>query len=167
MKTIQWLDVGPRPDNQQHGVLERVAPYPGRLSATRAVASLILLSTGTTAVMLFRHLRYMRGPSLPLTKRIPLFNNTTHNLNNLSFAFAQLLQLEKVELNNSSFWWQSYEKLRAKQKNLFFFLPRRSNFLLQRSKKLRKKLVKVKRFWKIIATPHSSPSGKRTQFSLK
>ena len=25
---------------------------------------------------------------------------------------------------------QSYEKLRAKQKNLFFFLPRRSNFVL-------------------------------------
>ena len=47
------MDVGPRPDNQQLGVLERVAPYPGRLSATRTVTSLILLTTGTTAVMLF------------------------------------------------------------------------------------------------------------------
>ncbi|MBQ8462514.1 MAG: hypothetical protein IJ544_00150, partial [Prevotella sp.] len=39
---------------------------------------------------------------------------------------------------------QSYEKLRTKQKNLFFFLPRRSKFALT-ERKVTKKRVKCKR----------------------
>ena len=45
---------------------------------------------------------------------------------------------------------QSYEKSRAKQRNSFLFLPRRSKFAIFDGK-VTKKLVKRKRFWKINA----------------
>lgn len=51
---------------------ERVAPYPGRLSAAGTVITLILVPTGVAAMMLSRHRRHARGPLLPLAKRLPL-----------------------------------------------------------------------------------------------
>jgi hemolysin III len=62
------------------------------------------MSTGTAAVMHFRHLWYMRGSSLPLAKRFPLFNKVTH----LS--------------NRSSYRARSYEKKLKTQQVLHFFV---------------------------------------------
>ena len=88
-------------------------------------------------------------PHLARNNIIVPYSLDTHKNSTVSKSVTQkfLNPLHRLYIKKSCKFLQSYEKSRAKQKNLFFFLPSRSKFaisdgkVMKKSQKLRRKEV--------------------------